>query len=92
MNKLTLTKTQKDFIQVYTESLGILSMALQIFQLREDVYNDWMDNPLFEEEINKIKETSLDFVENQLLKKVKEGDINAIKYYLATKGKHRGYN
>ena len=89
---MKLTQKQNNFIQIYTQSLGILSLALQQSGVRDDEYMDWMDDALFENEIQKVKETSIDFVENQLLKKVRDGDINAIKYYLSTKGKDRGYN
>ena len=36
-------------------------------------------------------ESTVDVAEAALLKKIKEGDVPSIKFYLTTKGKHRGY-
>jgi len=36
-------------------------------------------------------EVALDFVENQLMRKIEDGDSIMIRFFLATKGKRRGY-
>ena len=89
---MTLTKEQKDFIELLKQSLGVLTIALQQSGVKREMYEDWLDNPLFETEVEKINEHSLDYVENQLIKEIRNGNISAIQYYLKTKGKNRGYN
>ena len=87
-----LTKKQQEFIRVYRAALGILSLALQESNTSREDYEEWLDDAHFEEEVKKIGEVSLDFVENQLIKEIKNGNLSAITYYLKTKGKDRGYN
>lgn len=43
------------------------------------------------EAVEEAKETVLDFVEGQLYKKIEDGDVASIIFYLKTKGKSRGY-
>jgi hypothetical protein len=88
---MTLTKDQKEFIKVLNNALGIVSLALQETGYKRVDYEEWMENPLFEEEVLKINDTSLDYVENQLIKEIKKGNMSAIQFYLKTKGKDRGY-
>ena len=87
-----LTKKQKEFIKVYRSALGILSLALQESNTSREDYEEWLEDAKFEEQINSIGEISLDYVENQLIKQIKDGNLTAITYYLKTKGKDRGYN
>ena len=54
-------------------------------------YEMWLKNIEFKKRIDNINDASLDFVENQLLKQIREGDLGAIQFYLKTKGKKRGY-
>ena len=82
---------QRQFLDTLNKSLGILTLALQQSGVRRDEYDGWMEEMEFEEQVNLISESSLDFVENQLMRQIREGDLSAITFYLKTKGKHRGY-
>jgi len=82
---------QKLFLETYEQQLGILSVSLTRSGVSRDKYLGWMNNPTFKKKVEEINETSIDFVENQLLRKIGEGDLQAIQFYLKTKGKKRGY-
>ena len=86
-----MDKRQITFLDTLNKSLGVLTLALQQSGVRKHEYDDWMQEMEFEEKVNEIQESSLDFVENQLMKLIREGDMTAITFYLKTKGKHRGY-
>ena len=88
---MTLTKEQKEFLETLRKSLGNVTMALREQGIKRDTYNDWLDNPFFEMEVEEINQSSLDYVENVLMSLIKEGNIGAIQYYLKHKGKDRGY-
>jgi len=89
---MRLSKEQKHFIATLKQALGVVSIALQQTGVRVEDYQEWLENPFFKEEVDKVADVSLDFVENQLIKEIKNGNMAAIQYYLKTKGKHRGYN
>lgn len=86
-----MTEKQEIFLEVMEKSLGIVSLALQKTDVTKEEYDQWMTNLEFKKRVNNINDTSLDFVENKLLKKIMDEDLNAIQFYLKTKGKHRGY-
>jgi len=86
-----ITDKQEKFIQTLSQSLGIVSLALQKTDVKRSEYDKWMDNIFFKEAVKEVSETSVDFVENQLMKEIQGGNITAITFYLKTKGKKRGY-
>ena len=88
---MTLSNEQKQFINTLKKSLGVVTVAIQQEGITRETYNEWLDNPFFTNEVNKVNESSLDYVENQLMSLIKEGNLSAIQYYLKTKGKDRGY-
>jgi hypothetical protein len=88
---MNLDKRQINFLDTLKNSLGILTLALQQTGVKREDYEDWMEDITFKVEVDKINEMSLDFVENQLMKEIKDGNVNAISFYLKTKGKNRGY-
>lgn len=45
----------------------------------------------FKKEAKSITETQIDKVEERLLQRIEEGSDKLIEFYMATKGKHRGY-
>ncbi len=88
---MELDREQKEFINTLKKTLGVVTVALQQEGVSRETYNEWLDNPFFTNEVNKVSDTSLDYVENQLMSLIKEGNLSAIQYYLKTKGKDRGY-
>lgn len=91
-NGLMLSDKQNDFLSVLNTSLGIIGLALQNTNVTRDELNEWLDNYEFKLKYDEITDVTLDYVENQLIKQIKEGNINAITFYLKTKGKKRGFN
>tara|TARA_R110000822_G_scaffold95196_7_gene217852 strand:+ start:790 stop:1056 length:267 start_codon:yes stop_codon:yes gene_type:complete len=87
-----ITKTQEDFLEVLKGSLGVVSVALQKTGTPYSEYKLWLENVFFKGHVKDVEETSIDYVENQLMKQIQEGNTSAITFYLKTKGKNRGYN
>ena len=88
---MELSNQQEEFLDVLEKSLGVVSVALQKTELERTQYEQWLKNTEFKKRIDRINEMSIDFVENKLLLKIKDGDLSAIQFYLKTKGKKRGY-
>ena len=86
-----MNERQMIFLDTLEKSLGVLTSALIKSQTPREEYDLWMQNSEFKKNVEAINESSIDFVENQLLKQIKEGDLSAIQFYLKTKGKKRGY-
>jgi hypothetical protein len=86
-----LTQEQEQFLDALEKALGVLSLALQKTETPREVYDGWLRNNTFKVRVENINELSIDFVENKLLKKIQQDDLNAIQFYLKTKGKKRGY-
>jgi hypothetical protein len=87
-----ITEQQEEFLQVLEQSLGIISVAQQKTGVDSELLKKWRKNIFFEERVKKIDDICADYVENQLLKQIREGNTQAITFYLKTKGKSRGYN
>jgi hypothetical protein len=86
-----MNEEQKYFIEHYKKSLGILSVALAKCEVTQETYNGWLRNKEFVKAVEDANNTSVDYVENKLLNLINEGDLQAIQFYLKTKGKKRGY-
>ena len=83
---------EKDLLENIAGSNGFYS----IIAARLNV--DWhtvdkaiKDSPAAQEAIKDETETTLDYVEGKAIERIKDGDGAMIRFYLATKGKKRGY-
>jgi hypothetical protein len=76
---------------VHRRAAEILAEAYGRKCTRQTVYNYLKRHPELREVLEESREASIDQAESQLLDAVERGDINAIKFYLETKGKLRGY-
>lgn len=74
------------------ENLGILAPALKVAAMDRYTFNKYYEEDLdFRIRVDEIREQSVDYVEGQLLKQIKNGGAAQTIFYLKTKGKHRGY-
>lgn len=86
-----LNDEQEEFLAILTKTLGVVSQACDKMGITREEYDSWLTNLEFKKRVNQVNETSIDFVENKLLQKINQNDLNAIQFYLKTKGKKRGY-
>jgi hypothetical protein len=79
------------------QSAGIVSAAAQVLEAAYGsctpmtVRNYLSRHPSLKKVLDETIELNLDLAESQLLKAVRTGDDWAVRFFLETKGKHRGY-
>ncbi len=83
---------KKKLLQALEHSLGIVTPACaQVGISRDRFYTYYNEDPEFKKAVDDINEITLDFVENQLLRAIKEGDKQSIMFYMKYKARRRGY-
>jgi len=74
------------------KSLGIATTACKIADVSRTQFYQWLkDDEDFAKDVLDIENVTLDFVESQLHKQIKENSTAATIFFLKTKGKKRGY-
>ena len=74
------------------KSLGIVTPACkEVGITRNTFYDYYRTDEAFKKAVDDINEIVLDFTENQLFKKIKEGSERSILFYMKYKGRKRGY-
>lgn len=83
---------EKELIEAIKDTGGLYSVIARKLAV------DWhtvdraiKDSPDAQQAVNDEKETTLDMVESKALRRIQDGDGAMIRFYLATKGKKRGY-
>jgi hypothetical protein len=94
-NKLEYNNIQHKktlIIEGMIKTLGNVSKTCDMLGINRSTFYEYYNNDLeFKNKIDDIKNIALDFVEDKLINKIKEGDTIAILFYLKTQGKKRGY-
>lgn len=87
------TKVRKElFIEALKKNLFIITAACEATGVSRKTYYQWRnDDPEFKRKCDEVEESQMDFVETQLLKRIKEGSDRAITFYLQTRAKKRGW-
>jgi hypothetical protein len=86
-------KNKEKLLEALRKSLGIVTPACKEVGIsRNQFYNYYNTDPDFRALVDDIDEITIDFVENQLLKNIKEGDRTSIMFFMKYKGKRRGYS
>jgi hypothetical protein len=83
---------KKMLLQALEKSLGIVTPACKEVGISRETYYRYMrEDADFREQVDIINEITLDFAENQLFKKIKEGSERSILFYMKYKARKRGY-
>lgn len=86
-------ETKKAFIQALNSSYGIIYVACAAVKISRTTYYNWYnEDPEFKREADEVLQCQAEFVEGKLLESIKNGDVQAQKFYLQTKGRHLGYS
>ena len=84
--------TAKKMSEAIRESSGFISKAASLCHVsRQTFYRNMEKYPSVKQELEDVREARHDFVENQLLKLIKDLNPTAIIFYLKTQCKQRGY-
>lgn len=84
--------TAEQFLKAIPGTVGIVSTIAQRVGCTWHTARKWIDaHPTIKAVYNDEREGILDLAEAKLIQAIKDGDLGAIKYYLGTQGKGRGY-
>lgn len=87
-----IEKNKELLLVALEKSLGIVTPACKEVGIsRETYYRYYKEDEVFRASVDDINEITLDFAENQLLKKIKEGSERSILFYMKYKARKRGY-
>jgi hypothetical protein len=83
---------KQKLLDALERSLGIVTPACKEVGLsRQTFYRYYNEDLDFKKAVDDINDITLDFVENQLLKKIKDGSERSIMFYMKYKARKRGY-
>ena len=85
---------KKTFLEALKNSLGIITPAMKAAGIESrSTIKLWREqDPKFEAAMRECEAVAGDFVETQLLKRIKDEDTSAIIFYCKTKLKERGFS
>ena len=89
--KHTTEQIKALFVETYQKNLCNVSKTCKALKVGRTQYYTWMKDDTFKEAIENSEIHQVEFVEDALLKKIKEGSDSSIQFYLKTKGKKYGY-
>jgi hypothetical protein len=93
MAKHNTEEYKKKLLEALERSLGIVTPACKdVGVSRDTFYRYYNEDNDFKKSVDDINNITLDFAENQLLKKIKEGSERSILFYMKYKARLRGYS
>lgn len=85
-------EAKERFLKAYEANLGNVSDAARKAGIERTTFYKWREvDKDFKAKCESVIETQKDFAESMLLKLMREGDSGAVRFYLSTKGRDRGY-
>lgn len=89
---LKTTLQKRAWIDALNKTMGNVTAAANAYGLNRRQFYDYMANdPEFAAEVNELKTVQEDFIESQLMTKIKEGDTACIIFAAKTRLRGRGY-
>jgi hypothetical protein len=95
MSKVTIKQiaVKKKLLEALEKTLGIVTPACkEVGVSRETFYRYYHEDDEFKEKVDELENLTLDYVESQLFKQIKDGSERSILFYMKYKGRRRGYN
>lgn len=85
-------KAKETFLKAYEANLGNVSDAARKAGIERTTYYKWIEaDKEFKDKCDTVIETQKDFAESMLMRLIRDGDSGAVRFYLSTKGRDRGY-
>jgi hypothetical protein len=79
-------------VGIHRSTMGVVTTACKNVGIHRSTFYEYYNNdPEFKKEVNDIGNVALDFTESKMFEQIRDGNTTLIKFYLATKGKKRGY-
>lgn len=83
---------KKKLLQALEKNLGIVTPACKEVGISRDrFYHYYHNDEDFKKAVDEIYDIQIDFVENQLFKKIQDGSERSILFFMKYKGRRRGY-
>lgn len=91
--RISTAQKKRIFLSALEKNLGVITPAMKEAGINSrTTIKLWRDNDeTFKKQMEECECVAGDFVENQLLKRIKDEDTTAIIFYCKTKLKNRGY-
>ena len=84
---------KKKLLEALERHLGLVTPACREVGISRDTYYRYYnEDEDFRKKVDEINEITLDFAENQLFRKIREGSERSILFYMKYKARKRGYN
>lgn len=80
------------FLKMLRKNLGMITQSCKDANISRSQFYVWRrDDVAFNDEVKVIEMEQIDFVEGELIKKIKSGSEKSIHFYLKHKGGENGY-
>ena len=91
-NRPSTVAKKKKFLEIFKNNWGYISEACEQVDICRHTYYDWREkDKKFDRDCDNVLESNLDFTENALMRNIRAGISQDIRFALKTKGKDRGY-
>mgnify|MGYP003799635619 FL=1 len=92
MNNQQNPTLKANMLAALEKTLGVVSTAAKIAGIDRCTHYEWLkEDSEYAEKVAELKNVALDFAETKLHAAIDGMDTNAIKFFLKTQGKQRGY-
>ncbi len=89
---MNTNQNKEKMLVALQKTYGIVTSACNTVGIDRTTHYEWLKtDKSYKSKVEDIADEQLDFVESELIRKIKFGETNCVLFYLKTKGKKRGY-